>query len=377
MSSESKCPRKEECGSCSWSHIPYEKQLAQKLSDINGSFALKELDLRCDQIFPSPVIEHYRNRMDFVISFKGELGLRQKGKWWRVIDGHTCFISDLKIEHHFKTIQSWLQSADLSFYDRKAHTGLLRYAVIRSSSIGETLINVVTSNPKEEKQRCLEELNKLAELSGATTLIWAINNTDSDVSSGEELHTISGKGYLEEEINGYRYKISPQAFFQTNSSAAGLLIDTAKEFVGDLNSKVLLDLYCGSGFFSIAMSDIAQKTYGVELDQQMIIDAQENAKRNNVDVEYTSSATESFNWTIYNPNVVILDPPRSGLHKNALKDVLNYKPEQILYVSCNFKNFAREMLELKEYYHVEQMRAVDLFPHTPHVELISLLSKKS
>ena len=124
------CPNPDVCGSCRWSHIPYDKQLKQKLSDINGSFALKELDLQCETIIPSPKTDHYRNRMDFVIDFEGRVGMREKGKWWRVIDDHTCFLADKKIDDLFSHVRTWTPTAGLSFFDRKAHTGLLRYAVI-------------------------------------------------------------------------------------------------------------------------------------------------------------------------------------------------------------------------------------------------------
>jgi 23S rRNA (uracil1939-C5)-methyltransferase len=144
------CPQKDRCGSCGWSHIPYEKQLAQKLSDINGSFAIKKLDLHVSEVLPSPKTDHYRNRMDFVIDFQGNVGLREKGKWWRVIDDHPCFIADEKIEELFRAVRAWTKTAGLSFYDRKAHTGILRYAVIRATSIGETMINIVTSAPEIE-----------------------------------------------------------------------------------------------------------------------------------------------------------------------------------------------------------------------------------
>ena len=179
----SPCPDKEACGSCGWSHISYDKQLTQKLSDINGSFKLKNLDIRCEDIIPAAETEHYRNRMDFVIDFEGRVGLRQKGKWWKVIDDHTCFISDEKIETHFKHVRDWTKTAELSFFDRKAHTGILRYAVIRSSSIGQTMINIVTSAPADEieENTIKSALESLAQSANPTTLIWSINHTISDV----------------------------------------------------------------------------------------------------------------------------------------------------------------------------------------------------
>ena len=372
---QSFCPNKEVCGSCSWSHIPYEKQLLQKLSDINGSFALKGVDLEVKEIVPSPVTEHYRNRMDFVIDFEGRVGMRQKGKWWKVIDNHTCFLSDEKIEALFHVIRDWSKSSGLSYFDRKAHTGLLRYAVIRSTTLGQTMVNIVTSVPEDETD-IRNSLATLSENKGISTLIWSQNSTISDVSYGDSLETISGPGFIEEEVRGNRFRISPNAFFQTNSHAAASLLDTVDEFCGDLSGKTLLDLYCGSGFFSVALSPRAGKTIGVEMIPEAIADARVNAEINNANVEYHDAKTENFDWMAFGADVVILDPPRSGMHDSALADVIGAKPQTIVYVSCSPKNFAREMIQLQNHYSVESMRAIDMFPHTPHVELVTKLVRK-
>lgn len=387
------CPNPDVCGSCGWSHIPYEKQLQQKLSEINGSFAIKKLDIRVKDIFAAPKTEHYRNRMDFVINFKGEMGLREKGKWWKVIDDHTCFLGDERIEALFPIIRSWSKDAGLSYFDRKSGIGTLRYAVIRSTSIGETMIIIVTSAPNGESQSGEDNvasvvtsnndqavieaaMKDLAQKAGATTVVWSINHTMSDVSFGDDLRVIDGPGAINEIISGVKYRISPNAFFQTNSTAAPMLLETVREFAGDLTGKTLLDLYCGTGFFAVAMAQDAKKTIGVELVADAIKDANVNAELNNVAVDFHDAKTESFDWMTLGADVVILDPPRSGMHDKALQDVLAAKPARIVYVSCNFKNFAREMVMLQQYYNVESIRAVDMFPHTPHVELVTALVRR-
>ncbi len=373
------CPKPEQCGSCGWSHIPYSKQLQQKLSDINGSFKLKKLDLQVHDIIPSPKTEHYRNRMDFVIDWQGNVGLREKGKWYRVIDDHSCFLADEQIDALYKTSRDWAKSCGLSFFDRKANVGLLRYAVIRSTTLGETMLIIVTSAPvdKDEEARATAAFAELATQAKATTLVWSLNHTISDVSFGDELRVIAGPGVIEEQIGGYRYRISPNAFFQTNPHAAPLLLDTVREFAGDLQGKTLLDLYCGTGFFGVAMAQGAERTIGVEMVAEAIRDARVNAELNNATIEWHDAKTEDFDWMKIGANVVILDPPRSGMHDKALRDVIAAQPERIVYISCNYKNFAREMVELQKFYDVEQIRAVDMFPHTPHVELVTTLVKKS
>ena len=389
------CKNKELCGSCAWSHIPYEKQLIQKLSDINGSFKLKGLSLRCEEIVPSPKLEHYRNRMDFVINFEGLVGMRQKDKWWKVLDNHTCFLADDQIDAMFTPVRTWAQTCGLSFYDRRSHVGLLRYATIRATRTGQAMVIIVTSKPVDdvEKQLVLEKLNGLGEIIAAgsgdpthITLVWSINETDADTSFGTELTTISGLGYIEETIGGTNYRISPNAFFQTNSYASHLLLDTVKTFCGDVSDKRVLDLYCGTGFFSIALASQSLppakggvgggSVIGVELNAEAIEDAKINAKINNVSPTFIAAPTEDYDWSEHKPDLIILDPPRSGMHDRALADILKNPPQTIIYVSCNPKNFAREMVLLEKIYNVTAMKAIDMFPHTPHVELVTKLERK-
>ena len=238
------------------------------------------------------------------------------------------------------------------------------------------MVTIVTS-ATDEPDRVREQLIELGkQLGETTTLIWSINHTVSDVSFGTELHTLQGEGIITEEIRGSKYRISPNAFFQTNPHAAAHLLDTVDQFTGDRSDKTLLDLYCGTGFFAIALANGTHKTIGSEMVEEAIIDARKNAELNGVDVEFEAAKTEDYDWGRFNADIVILDPPRSGMHDKALADVMRIAPERIVYVSCNPKNFAREMVQLQEIYHVQQMRAIDMFPHTPHVELVSLLVKK-
>jgi 23S rRNA (uracil1939-C5)-methyltransferase len=238
------------------------------------------------------------------------------------------------------------------------------------------MLIIVTSAPadKVEEESVKAAIEQLS--NKATTVVWSINHTISDVSFGDELRVLSGPGVIEEQISGYKYKISPNAFFQTNPHGAQFLLDTVREFAGDLKDKTLLDLYCGTGFFAVALANDAKKTIGVELVPEAIKDARVNAELNGVEVEFHDAPTEKFDWMKIGADVVILDPPRAGMHDKALQDVIAAKPATIVYVSCNYKNFAREMVMLQEYYNVEAMRAIDMFPHTPHVELVTKLVRK-
>ncbi len=369
----SPCPDKESCGSCGWSHIPYEKQLKQKLSDINGSFALHDVNIHVSEIIPSPSTDHYRNRMDFVIDFEGRVGLRMKGKWWKVLDGHTCFIADKHIEQLFASVRTWVHECGLTFHDRKSHMGLLRYAVIRATTIGETMIHIITSAPEspQERNEALDALNVLAESSSATTVVWGINNTISDVSVADEHIVVSGPGIIHEVIGDYTYTISPEAFFQTNSHGAQLLMETVYSFLKDENYNKALDLYCGSGFFSLPLTKVSKEVVGIEVNRDAISDAKMNAKNNAVKIQFIDAKTEDTDWKSMNADLIIIDPPRSGMHDNALRDLLEAKPKHLLYVSCNYKQLARELPQLLQHYNLTHIKAVDMFPHTPHVETVA------
>ncbi len=316
--------------------------------------------------------------MDFVIDFEGRVGLREKGKWWKVIDGHRCFLADPEINRLFDVVRDWVKHSPLSRWDRKTNSGLLRYAVIRATTLRETMVTIVTSVPADEQETntVQVELENLAMTLQATTLVWSVNSTVSDVSFGDTIHVIAGPCTIKEEIATRRYIISPNAFFQTNSHAAPILLKTVEEFADDLSKKTVLDLYCGTGFFAIALAARAKRTIGIEMMSEAIADARINATKNAVNIECIDAKTEDSPWWTHKADVVILDPPRSGMHDNAFRDLLANPPETIVYVSCNPKNFAREMVQLARLYRVDEMRAIDMFPHTPHVELVTRLVRR-
>lgn len=369
----SPCPNPTLCGSCSLSHLPYEQQLAQKLSEIQTALGDRA---QCETIIPSPKTERYRNRMDFVIDFKGSVGLRQKGKWWSVIDGHCCFLGDAPIESRFEKLRTWAQHCGLSFFDRKKHHGLLRYGVIRCTLAGEAMVTIVTSAPSspEEELSARKAIEELGTIVQPRTLIWSINHTTGDVSFGDEDRVMLGDGVLIEEISGTKFRVSPHAFFQTNSYASPLLVEEVAKCLPDLNGKKFLDLYCGTGFFALTVGKLAKEIVGVELNTQAVVDARANATLNNIPAQFFDAKTESHSWAAHNAEVVLVDPPRSGLHPDALKDIMANKPKKLIYVSCNFPRFADECKTLKELYQIDRCVAVDMFPHTPHVELVTSLS---
>jgi 23S rRNA (uracil-5-)-methyltransferase RumA len=315
--------------------------------------------------------------MDFVIDFEGRVGLRQRGKWWRVVDNHHCFIAAQAIERAFATIREWVRGAGISFFDRKRHTGLLRFALVRCNSQGEVLVNLITSVPTPEELPPLTEgLEQLSESPDINTLVWSTNHTIADVSFGEVKHVFKGEGYLEEVVRGLRYRVSPHAFFQPNLFTAPLLLEQLQAWTAESAPKVLLDLFCGTGFFALGVEKSCHHIVGVELSPEAVVDAKQNAALNESTAQFFHAPSERFDWGVYGAEAVIVDPPRGGMQPQVVESLLTNAPRSIFYVSCNYKHFANDAARLTEKYSIRAQVLLDQFPHTPHVELLCWFERK-
>lgn len=370
------CPQKKLCGSCTWSEIPYHEQLKNKLSLVNQSFIQAGVSVFCKKIIPSPVTSHYRNRMDFSIDYQGRIGLKEKGKWWKVIDDHTCFLADKNIEKLFHQCRDWIKTSGFTFYDQKSFKGLLEALVVRYTVARQSMINIVTSADFGKQERSLIErkLLNLGKLIKPTTLLWSINHSKSDVSFGDEIKIISGPGFIEEKINRIKYRITPNSFFQTNSYTAKLLQNVVLKMAKSAKAEKILDLYCGSGFFTIPLSIRFKKVFGVEVITEAVDTAVINAKLNHSSANFSCEKAEDLVWKNLEPDLVLVDPPRSGLHPKVINTLLEMKPKNIIYVSCNYQRFSEEMIKFLKLYASVKCVAVDMFPHTPHLELVTLLT---
>jgi len=346
-----------------------------KLDGIKASLLEIDPEFPIFEIKPSPRTEHYRNRMDFCIDFEGRFGLREKGKWWKIIDGHKCFISDPKIEEAFEQVKAWLPQAGLTYYCRKKHLGFLRYALIRATKAGQLQTTIISSAPRDdaEKQSAHAALIELSQRLKPAALIWGVNNTDSDTSWSHQSQLISGAFNIVENIGGIQYRISSNTFFQTNSHAAEVLLASVLELVSELKAQSVLDLYCGTGFFTIPLAKRGSNVTGVEISEDSINEAKLNNELNASQARFVCIKSEEFVWGDIKPDLLLLDPPRSGLHKDLIQQIRSARPKNLLYVSCNFKRFAEELMLLKDIYRPLRSFAVDLFPHTQHVELVTLL----
>lgn len=368
------CPHAGICGGCLWQHMAYDAQIKLKLERVNRAFEHAGHEERVASVEPAVEQFHHRNRMDYVVGWNSQLGLKEYGSWNRYVDLTTCLLLDEGVGGILQSVRDWMKECDLQPWDAKFYTGDVRYVVIREGKqTKQRLIIVVV---KDVSRVTDDHRKKLADAlsSNATSLLLGEQSLVTDISLAQTFVTLVGEPWIEEIVNDVRYRIHPNSFFQTNSKMAGVLQKTVADFVGSPIS--LLDLYCGLGFFGIYLAkNGTTRVHGVELDAEAIELAKHNAKTNGVadSCDFTAAKAENMSWKEIPADVVILDPPRSGLHPRVLEAIIEKRPGTIVYVSCNYKRLVEELKEFKKHYTIERLAAIDLFPHTPHVEVVAKL----
>lgn len=373
---EPRCPHATECGGCKWQHMGYDRQVREKEERLRATFTDADVAAPFEAVVRCPDPFYYRNRMDFVFGRDGELGLKLPDKWWATLDLRTCVLQSEESAAIVNDVRTWARASGLPFWNSKTHEGFFRYLVIREGKrTGERMVVLVTSGSHAMPNGLVEAVGERA-----TSVVHGINERLTDLSVSDRLVPLAGDAFIRESVNGIRYKITPNAFFQTNTAMAERLQDTVREFCGDLSRKTLLDLYCGSGFFSLGIP--AGRVVGIEENAEAIACARENAEDNRVRAEYHVSRAEDFDWAGYGPDVVIVDPPRAGMHPRVIETLLSAAPRTIVYVSCKYERFLREYdgtasgaPALSTRYRITRAAALDLFPHTPHVEFVARLDR--
>ncbi len=368
---KAECPHAGSCGGCAWQHVAYERQLREKRGAVEKT--LSAVGVTATSISPATERFHHRNRMDYVFGPGGELGLKQPGRWDAHLDLSTCLLLSPDGFEVVKRVRDWAHAHAIQPWDNKAHLGFLRYLVIREGKeTGERLAMLVTADgPLEKERELVEALSPLC-----TSIVHGINPTVTDLSIAQTLRPLKGEALLREKVGGVTYRIHPNAFFQTNTRMAGVLLEHVRALVKSGTHARLLDLYCGGGFFSLALAKDVESALGVELDAQAINQAEATAEENGIgNVRYRAEAAEALSWETENPDVVIVDPPRSGLHPKVRKTLLEKLPPRIIYVSCGYKALATDLAELLKAYKAEPAACIDLFPHTPHIETVVELKR--
>ncbi len=400
---EAKCKHFGPCGGCNYQTIPYETQLNIKEDQVKRLLGAVTIDLPFEGIKGSPKQWEYRNKMEF--SFGDEvkdgplcLGLHKKGSFHDIVTTTGCCIVNSDYNQILSCVLEYSREMGMTFYRKLSHVGYLRHLLVRrAEKTGEILINLVTSsqwgdfgadNTLDEntlaENEMLEELKKrllALPLEGKIVgFLHTVNDSQADVVQSDRTDILYGQDYFYEEILGLTFKISTFSFFQTNSLGAEVLYDTAREFVGETKDKLIFDLYSGTGTIAQLLAPVAKKVIGVEIVEEAVVAARENAARNKLEnCEFIAGDVLKVIDTIEEkPDLIVIDPPRDGVNPKALEKIIQYGVDRIVYISCKPTSLARDLVILQERgYKVERACAVDMFPNTNHVETIVLLQKKN
>jgi len=375
------------CGGCTNQDVPYEKQLELKKNQVMRLFDKAGIsDFDFEGIKSSPEVFEYRNKMEFTFGDfeKGgniTLGMHAKGMSYSIVTVDDCRIVDEDFRTILKTILNYFTDKNISHYRIMPHEGYLRTLVVRKGkNTGEILINIVTTSQMEFDFTEIVNILKSKSYNGKLTgIIHTINDSLSDVVQADKIEILFGREYIYEKLLGLKFKINPFAFFQTNSKGAEKLYSIVRNFMGDSSSKTVFDLYCGTGTIGQIAAPKAKKVVGIELIEEAVRAAKENAKLNGLEnCEFIAGDIKDVIKDITEkPDLIILDPPRAGVHPKALEYVLNFKAKDIIYVSCNPKTLVQDLKVMVENgYKVEKVVLMDMFPHTAHVETCVLLSLK-
>tara|TARA_B100001123_G_scaffold407990_1_gene500748 strand:+ start:515 stop:1912 length:1398 start_codon:yes stop_codon:yes gene_type:complete len=386
------------CGGCTFQNYNYKKQLYQKQNQIDDLFSriAKVNSPKINSILGCEKEYNYRNKMEFSYSpnrwitdldskkeseSQNALGLHVKGRFDKIIDINDCHLHGKSSNVIFNYIKKYLINNNVSSFDIKERSGYLKNIIIREGhGSGEILINFVTTN--NNNKEILELVKNLAEkFNNVKSIINTVVKSNSGSSVGQE-NILWGNDYINEKIGENTYKISNNSFFQTNTSQAKVLYDSILKICDFNGSEIVYDLYCGTGSIGIHIAKYVKKVYGVEIVMSAVIDAIENAKNNNVkNIQFFHGDLTDFFQNnqelklIEKPDLIILDPPRAGIHNKTLMEVVRFNPKKIVYVSCNPSTQARDVNILQENnYTVKEIQPIDMFPHTPHIENITLLT---
>ncbi len=395
----SPCPHFGQCGGCTYQNLPYEEQLKLKETQLKEMMdGAVDGDYIWEGVRPSPVKSGYRNKMEF--SFGDEykdgplaLGMHRRGSFHDIVNVPECQIVDEDLRQVLVCTLEYAKETGLPYYHRMRHEGFFRHLLVRKAAkTGEILIDLVTTGAVVQG-RCLEgnasdqqfdgkewtrrllSLSLKGEVAG---ILHTRNDSVADVVRDEGTQVLYGRDYFYEELLGMRFKITPFSFFQTNSLGAEVLYETVREFIGETRDKVVFDLYSGTGTIAQILAPVAGKVTGVEIVEEAVEAAKENARGNGlVNCSFwAGDVLQVIDELGEVPDLIVLDPPRDGVNPKALRKILDFGVERMVYIACKPTSLVRDLEMLQgRGYRVERIRGIDLFPGTYHVETVCLLSK--
>ena len=393
------------CGGCRWQNMDYSHQLYYKQKQVQDSFdRIGKFEFpEISPIIPSGNIFYYRNKLDYTFSnrkwFTGPrpefrtdtnangLGFHLPGMFDRILDIEHCHLQADPSNEIRLAVRQYALDKGLSFYDAKTWEGFLRNLIIRNTGTGQVMVILVV---RDDEQEVITEMMTFIRdrFPSITSLMYVINPKKNDDISDLEVRRFSGLPYIieempshSEEMESLRFKVGPVSFFQTNSAQASVLYKTAIDLADLQGNEIVYDLYSGTGTISCYISHLCEKVVGIEFIGAAVEDANENARLNGISKaafvtgDIAKTLNEDFVAEHGKPEVIITDPPRSGMHENVVRQIVEIAPQKIVYISCNPATQARDIALMAEKYRIAAVQPVDMFPHTQHVENITLLLK--
>ncbi|OIQ15380.1 MAG: 23S rRNA (uracil-5-)-methyltransferase RumA [Flavobacterium sp. MedPE-SWcel] len=388
------------CGGCKWQNMSYDRQLFYKNQEVfNNLKRIGKIELpEFEAIMGSEKQFFYRNKMEFSFSNSrwmteeeiqseveidnaNALGFHIPRMWDKILDITHCSLQEDPSNAIRNEVRDFANKNGLTFFNPREHSGLLRTLMLRTASTGEIMVLIqFYDDDKEKRELILDHLQ--TSFPEITSLQYVVNQKANDTIYDQDIELYNGRDYILEEMEGLKFSINAKSFYQTNSDQAYELYKITRDFAGLTGNELVYDLYTGTGTIAQFVSKEAKHVIGVEAVPEAIADAKENAIRNNItnceffvgDMKVVFN--EEFIGTHGKPDVIITDPPRDGMHKDVVQQILNIAPDRVVYVSCNSATQARDLALMDEKYKVTRVRPVDMFPQTHHVENVVLLEKR-
>ncbi|MEG0379338.1 MAG: 23S rRNA (uracil(1939)-C(5))-methyltransferase RlmD, partial [Eubacterium sp.] len=352
MEVPAECPAFGICGGCTYQSLPYEEQLKLKSEYVRGLLEnAKITGFEFDGIIPSPEIFGYRNKMEY--SFGDDvkdgpllLGMHERGSFYNIVKTDCCKLTDEDFNTIQKAVLAYFREKGESYFHKRTHEGFLRHLVVRKGKqTGEILVNLVTTTEKALDHEAFTALLLNLSLEGQIKgILHTINDGVADVVKKDDLHILYGEDRITDKILGLTFEISTFSFFQTNTLGAEKLYGVVRDYVGAQKDKIIFDLYCGTGTIAQVLSPVAKKVIGIELIEEAVAAADINAKKNNLNncQFIAGDVMEKVEALEDHPDIIILDPPRDGIHPKAIFKIINFKPDTFIYVSCKPTSLARD-----------------------------------
>lgn len=389
------------CGGCKWQDMGYEHQLFYKQKEVeNNLIRIGHLELpTITPILGSEKQYFYRNKMEFSFSDsrwltydeinskeeiedRNALGFHIPGMWDKILDIKKCHLQADPSNAIRLAIKYFSNKHELPFFNPRNQEGLLRTLMIRTSSNGEIMVLVQFFDDNKKQRILLMDFIKES-FPEITSLLYVINQKQNDTIYDQKIECYAGRDHIFEEMEGLKFKINAKSFYQTNSDQAYELYKITRDFAGLTGDELVYDLYTGTGTIAQFVAKKAKKVVGIEAVPVAIEDAKANAKLNNIDnvTFFAGDMKNIFNAGFIavhgKPDVIITDPPRDGMHKDVVQQILNIAPKKVVYVSCNSATQARDLELMKDLYKITKLQPVDMFPQTHHVENVVLLEKRA